>query len=170
MERLKITLKQVRLGHNRSTKWQENRVDWRGAYWIRETNRAWELLIQRPWRVWLNESWLWNMVTTSEVKWSESRLVVSDSLRPYGRPWNSLGQNTGVGSLSLLQGITRGRTLSLHHFPFLDFSPVMKLLCLFSILDSQTFGIRGVFWIHFTQPLQFINRKMVFPGGGSDSK
>ena len=32
---------------------------------------------------------------------------VSDSLRPQGlySPWNSLGQNTGVGSLSLLQGI-----------------------------------------------------------------
>ena len=32
---------------------------------------------------------------------------MSDSLRPHGlyRPWNSPGQNTGVGSLSLLQGI-----------------------------------------------------------------
>jgi len=32
---------------------------------------------------------------------------VSDSLQPHGlySPWNSLGQNTGVGSLSLLQGI-----------------------------------------------------------------
>ena len=32
---------------------------------------------------------------------------MSDSLRPHGlyRPWNSSGQNTGVGSLSLLQGI-----------------------------------------------------------------
>ena len=38
---------------------------------------------------------------------SASRSVVSDSLRPHGlyRPWNSPGQNTGVGSLSLLQGI-----------------------------------------------------------------
>ena len=37
---------------------------------------------------------------------SESHSVVSDSLQPhelYG-PWNSLGQNTGVGNLSLLQG------------------------------------------------------------------
>ena len=33
--------------------------------------------------------------------------VVSDSLWPYGlySPWNSLGQNTGVGGLSLLQWI-----------------------------------------------------------------
>ena len=38
---------------------------------------------------------------------SESRSVVSDSLRPHGlySLWNSLGQNTGVGSLSLFQGV-----------------------------------------------------------------
>ena len=38
---------------------------------------------------------------------SESRSVVSDSLRPHGlySPWNPPGQNTGVGSLSLLQWI-----------------------------------------------------------------
>ena len=42
-----------------------------------------------------------------EVKWNESRSVVSDSLQPRGRynPLNSPGQNTRVGSLSLLQGI-----------------------------------------------------------------
>ena len=40
-------------------------------------------------------------------KWSESRSVMFDSLWPHGLyiPWNSPGQNTGVGSLSLLQGI-----------------------------------------------------------------
>ena len=39
---------------------------------------------------------------------SESCSVVSDSLRPHGlySPWNPAGQNTGVGSLSLLQGIS----------------------------------------------------------------
>ena len=38
---------------------------------------------------------------------SESRSVVSNSLRPHGlqSPWNSPGQNIGVGSFSLLQGI-----------------------------------------------------------------
>ena len=38
---------------------------------------------------------------------SESHSVVSNSLQPHGlyTPWNSPGQNTGVGSLSLLQGI-----------------------------------------------------------------
>ena len=41
----------------------------------------------------------------SEVK--VKVLVMSDSLQPHGlySPWNSLGQNTGVGSLSLLQRI-----------------------------------------------------------------
>ena len=45
---------------------------------------------------------------------SESHSVVSDSLQPHGlcSPWNSPGQNTGVGSLSLLQRIfpTQDRT------------------------------------------------------------
>ena len=38
---------------------------------------------------------------------SESRSVVSNSLRRHGlySPWNSPGQNTGVDSFSLLQGI-----------------------------------------------------------------
>ena len=50
---------------------------------------------------------------------SESRSVVSDSLQPHGlcSPWNSPGQNTGVGSLSLLQGIfpTQGSNPGLLH-------------------------------------------------------
>ena len=44
---------------------------------------------------------------------------MSDSLRPHGlySLWNSPGQNTGVGSLSLLQGIflTQGSNPSLQH-------------------------------------------------------
>ena len=51
---------------------------------------------------------------------SESRSVVSNSLRPHGlySPWNSPGQNTGVGSLSLLQGIfpTQGSNPGLLHY------------------------------------------------------
>ena len=53
------------------------------------------------------------------VKWSERRSVVSDSLWPHGlySLWNSPGQNTGVGSLSLLQGIfpTQGSNPGLLH-------------------------------------------------------
>ena len=50
---------------------------------------------------------------------SESRSVLSDSLQPHGlySPWNSPGQNTRVGSLSLLQGIllTQGSNPGLWH-------------------------------------------------------
>ena len=50
---------------------------------------------------------------------SESRSVVSDFLQPHGlyRPWNSPGQNTGMGSRSLLQGIfpTQGLNPGLPH-------------------------------------------------------
>ena len=51
---------------------------------------------------------------------SESQSVMSDSLQPHGlySPWNSPGQNTGVGSLSLLQGIylTPGSNPGLPHY------------------------------------------------------
>ena len=50
---------------------------------------------------------------------SESRSVVSDSLRPHGlySPWNSPGQDTRVGNRSLLQGIfpTQGSNPGLPH-------------------------------------------------------
>ena len=52
-------------------------------------------------------------------KWSESLPVVSDSLRPHGlySPWHSPGQNPGVVSRPLLQGIfpTQGLNLGLPH-------------------------------------------------------
>ena len=54
-----------------------------------------------------------------KCEWSESRLVMSDSfqLRGLYSPWNSLGQNTAVDSLSLLWGIfpTQGLNPGLLH-------------------------------------------------------
>ena len=63
---------------------------------------------------------------TTSLRWcaswkmeSESCSVVSDFLWPHGlySPWNSPGQNTEVGSLSLLQGIfpTQGSNAGLPH-------------------------------------------------------
>ena len=48
----------------------------------------------------------WRFITLHR-KWSESLSVMSNSLWPHGlyTPWNSPGQNTKVGSLSLPQGI-----------------------------------------------------------------
>ena len=58
-------------------------------------------------------------IGSSSQSGSESHSVVSDSLWPHGlqSPWNSPGQNTGVGSLSLLQGIfpTQGSNPGLPH-------------------------------------------------------
>ena len=54
-----------------------------------------------------------------DTQWSESHSVVSDSLRPRGlySPCNSPDQSTGMGSLSLLQGIfpTQGLNPGLPH-------------------------------------------------------
>ena len=46
-----------------------------------------------------------------EVKWSESHSFVSDSLWPHGlySPWNSLGQDTGVGRVSFSRGSSQLR-------------------------------------------------------------
>ena len=67
----------------------------------------------------LREFFILGCFNKSEVKWNESCSVMSDSLWPYGlySPWNSPGQNTGVGSLSLLQGIfpTQGLNPGLPH-------------------------------------------------------
>ena len=57
------------------------------------------------------------LLFSDKVKVSHS--VVSDSLRLHGlySPWNFPGQNTGVGSLSLLQGLfpTQGSNPGLPH-------------------------------------------------------
>ena len=57
---------------------------------------------------------VWQVKNENESQW-----VVSDSLQRCGlyNPWNSPGQNTGMGSLSLLQGIfpTQGSNPGLPH-------------------------------------------------------
>ena len=59
---------------------------------------------------------------------SESHSDTSDSLRPHElcSPWNSPGQNTGVGSLSILQGLfpTQGSNpgFPYYRFDFFDLS------------------------------------------------
>ena len=80
---------------------------------------------------------------------SESHSVVSDSLRPQElySPWNSPGQNTGVGSLSLLQevfpsqgsnpGLPHCRQI-LHHMSHQG-SPFYTWYCIYA---NVTFSIR----------------------------
>ena len=56
----------------------------------------------------------WTAACQAPLSMGESRSVMSDSLRPHGlySPWNSPGQNTGVGSLSLFQGIFQTQELN----------------------------------------------------------
>ena len=49
-----------------------------------------------------------NYVATDKVKVAQSCLTLRLQLHGLYSPWNSPGQNTGVGSLSLLQGIFPG--------------------------------------------------------------
>ena len=60
------------------------------------------------------------MLQILAVMWSESRSVMSDSLRPNRlySPWDSPGWNTGVGRLSLFQEIfpTQGLNPGLQHW------------------------------------------------------
>ena len=54
------------------------------------------------------------------IYWSESRSVVSGSLQAHGlcSPWNTPGQNTGVDSHSLLQGLFPTKWLNpVSHIP-----------------------------------------------------
>ena len=60
------------------------------------------------------------MYSISGLMGSGSSSVMSDSLRLHGlySPWNSPGQNTGVGRLSFLQGIfpSQGLSSGLPHY------------------------------------------------------
>ena len=88
----------------------------RGSSWPRDGNHiCLHLLHCRQilyhWTTWEAPNQGWNEC--------ESRSVVSSSLWPHGlySPWNSPGQNTGVGSLSLLHRIfpTQGSNPGLPH-------------------------------------------------------
>ena len=75
---------------------------------------------------------------------NESRSLVSDSLRPHGldSPWSFPGQNTGVGSLSLLQGILE-----------LPYDPAIQLLGLHpekTIIQKDTWTLQCS-WQHRLQ-------------------
>ena len=89
-----------------------------------------------------------NLCSWGLSKFSESLSVMSDSLQPQGlySPWNSPGQNTGVGSIVLLQGIfpIQGSNPGLPHFRWILYqlshqgSPHMSITTLKNILYTHT--------------------------------
>ena len=80
-------------------------------------------------------SWYYQTFFTSTLSdsESESRSVLSNFLPPYGlySPWNSPGQNTEVGSLSLLERIfpTQGSIPGLPHFRQILYQLSHKGMC-----------------------------------------
>ena len=69
--------------------------------------RKYSIQIQWISNLFINDEYHQSIHTYIQVYESESHSLLSNSLGPHGlySPWNSPGQNTGVGSLSLLQGI-----------------------------------------------------------------
>ena len=100
-----------RLGNSRSRHWKRD-VWWEPTSWLTEVI----FLLCPHLKKWGCGGSFLGFLLENE---SESYSVMSDSLWPHGlySPWNSPGQNTGVGSLSLLQGIfpTQGLNPGLPH-------------------------------------------------------
>ena len=71
-------------------------------------------------QVQFTQGWKVGLLSENQLVWSESCSIMSNSLWSHGlySSWNSPGQNIGVCSLSLLQGIfpTQGRTPGLPHY------------------------------------------------------
>ena len=76
---------------------------WGNLIRIKGGQQGREIFLKRPKN--LGGCLIWGLKSAKGV--SENHLVMSDSLQPHGlySPWNSPGENTGVGSFSLLQGI-----------------------------------------------------------------
>ena len=88
---------------------------------------------------------------------SESRLVLSNSLQPHGlySSWNSPGQNTGVGSLSLLQGVfpTQGLNWGLLH--------CRRILYQLSQGKPKNTGVGSLSLLQWIFPIQESNRGLL---------
>ena len=96
----------------------ESKLDWSSMFFNKYI-RLWRLFITILPKERLWSKYFKTIETSIEITESESRSVVSSSLQPrllHG-PWDFPGQNTGVGSLSLLHAIfpTQGSNPGLLH-------------------------------------------------------
>ena len=113
---------------------------------------------------------------------SKIHRVMSNSLQPHGlyRPWNSAGQNTRVGSLSVLQGIfpTQGKNPGLLHCRWILYqlshkgSPLhhtviwyFYTICLVDMCDMSH---KDITYLPTTVPIQYTSYpKLVYFARGS---
>ena len=95
------------------------------------------------------------------LKWSQNCSVVSNSLQPHGlySPWNSPGQNTGVASLSLLQGIfpTQGSNPGLLH--------CRQILYQLNTREAKNTGVDSLSLLQWIFPTQESNQGLLHWGG-----
>ena len=120
-----------------------------GAWWA----AVYGVAQSRTWLKWLSNSN--SNVHSVNMKWRESHSVMSDSLWPHGSysPWNSPGQNAGVGSHSLPQGIfpTQGLNPGLPHCRRILYlvEPQGKPLCvnIYSYILSHLIFIKWVLFV-----------------------
>ena len=133
-------------------------VSFRGSppYWFLGHRLPSEGLFPLFCRVLVNPRLLEDRATLTDISLpyceSESRSVMSDSLQPHGlyNPWNSLGQNTGMGSLSCLQGIfpNQGSNPGLLHCRWnlyqLSYQGSLKMQKLHSYFHSCSEGVNLV--------------------------
>jgi len=77
--------------------------------WTEESGGLQSMGSQRAGHDWAD--WSSDVKVMTLKQWHESHSVVSDSLWSHGlySPWNSPGQNTGVGNFSLFRGSSRPR-------------------------------------------------------------
>ena len=107
---------------------------------------AWFFTYASTWTFspWDHKSWTWLVLLICMFE-SESEIhsVLSDSLWPHGlySPWNSPGQNTRVGSLSILQGIfpTQGSNPGLPHCRWIlyQLSHRGSPICMFALMQMS---------------------------------
>ena len=106
------------------TSWTSLVVQWLRLCLPMQGTRVWSLIWEDSTSLRATESVLHSYCSRScalqqEKRERESRSAASDSLWSHGlySPWNSPGQNTGEGSLSLLQGLfpTQGLNPGLPH-------------------------------------------------------
>ena len=116
------------------------------------------LLSMRSHRVGHNWSYLaaaeFNTSRNTLVPTPKVKVTQSDSLRPHGlySPWNSPGQNTGVGSLSLLQGIfpTQWSNPGLPHCKWILYQ-----------LSHKNTGVGSLFFLQGIFPTQESNQGLL---------
>ena len=113
---------------------------------------------------------------------SKSHWLMSNSLQPHGLygPWNSPGQNTRVGSLSLLQGIfpTQGKNPGLLHCRWILYqlnhkgSPlhhiVIQYFYTICLVDMCDMSHKDITYLPTTVPIQYTSYpKLVYFARGS---